>query len=58
MKEVMTFEKLVEKEKGTITPFEPDYTEAFSDYMRKSIQESEQMSREALNSASSIIICR
>ena len=54
----MTFEALVEKENGTITPFEPDYTEAFSDYMRKSIQESEQMSREALNAASSIIICR
>lgn len=58
MEEVMTFETLVEKENGTITPFEPDYTEAFSEYMRQSIQESERMSREALNSAASVIISR
>lgn len=58
MEEVMTFETLVEKENGTITPFEPDYTEAFSEYMRHSIQESERMSREALNSAASVIISR
>lgn len=58
MEEVMTFEALVEKENGTITPFEPDYTDAFSDYMRQSIQESERMSREALNSAASVIISR
>lgn len=58
MEEVMTFEALVEKENGTVTPFEPDYTEAFCEYMRESIQESERMSREALNSAASVIICR
>ena len=54
----MTFEALVELENGSVTPFNPDYTDAFSDYMRQSIQESERMSREALNSASSVIICR
>ncbi len=41
-----------------VTQFQPDYTDAFSDYMRKSIQESEQMSREAMNSAASVIIYR
>lgn len=54
----MTFEELVEKEKGEITLFQPDYTDDFSEYMKKSIQESEQMSRDALNSASSVIIYR
>ena len=58
MEEVMTFEELVVREKGEITPFQPDYTDDFSEYMRKSIHESEQMSREALNSASSVIIYR
>lgn len=58
MEEVMTFEALVKKENGTITPFEPEYTEAFGEYMRQSIQESERMSREALNSAASVIISR
>lgn len=54
----MTFEELVVRENGEVTPFQPDYTDEFSEYMRKSIHESEQMSREALNSASSVIIYR
>ena len=58
MEEILTFEDLVEKEKGEVTLFQPDYTDDFSEYMRKSIQESEQMSRDALNSAASVIIYR
>ena len=58
MEEVMTLEVLVEKEKGKISIFQPDYTEEFGVYMKQSIQESEQMSREALNSAAHVIIYR
>lgn len=58
MEEVITFDVLAEKEQIQVTPFQPDYTDAFSDYMRKSIQESEQMSREAMNSAAGVIIYR
>lgn len=54
----MTFETLVEKEHGEVSVFQPDYTEDFSDYMKKSIMESEKMSREALNSAANVIIYR
>jgi hypothetical protein len=58
MEEIMTLEVLVEKEKGRVSIFQPDYTEDFGAYMKKSIQESEQMSREALNSAAHVIIYR
>ena len=58
MEEAMTFKALVEKEHGEVTIFQPDYTDAFSKYIKKSIQESEQMSREAQNSAVSIVIYR
>ncbi|MBP3776479.1 MAG: hypothetical protein IJ069_02010 [Prevotella sp.] len=56
MEEVLTFETLVEVEHGEVMPFQPDYTEDFSKYMRESIRQSEQMSREAMNSAASVII--
>lgn len=58
MEEVMTFQALVRRENGPTTPFQPDYTDDFSEYIKKSIQESERMSREALNSAVSVIIYR
>ena len=58
MEEVMTLDALVEQENGKISVFQPDYTEDFSAYMRKSIQESEQMSRDAMNSAAHVIIYR
>jgi hypothetical protein len=58
MEELITFEVLAGMDNVEVTQFQPDYTDAFSDYMRKSIQESEQMSREAMNSAASVIIYR
>ena len=54
--EVLTFEMLAEKEKGIVSVFQPDYTDDFSNYMKKSIMESEQLSKEALNSATHVII--
>lgn len=56
MEEVLTLEALAEKEDGTISLFQPDYTDDFSRYMKKSIMESEQLSREALKSATDVII--
>ncbi len=58
MEEVLTFETLAENEKGKVSVFKPDYTDDFCDYMKKSILESEQSSRDALNSAAHVIICR
>ena len=58
MEEIMTLEALVEHENGTVTLFQPSYTDDFSAYMKKSIQESEQMSRDAMNSAAHVIIYR
>lgn len=58
MEEVMTLEVLVEKENGEISIFQPDYTEEFGVYMKRSIQESERLNREALNSAAHVIIYR
>lgn len=58
MEEVLTFEALAETEKGSVSVFQPDYTDDFSSYMKKSIMESEQLSREALNSAAHVIIYR
>ena len=58
MEEVLTFEALTETEKGAVSVFQPDYTDDFSSYMKKSIMESEQLSREALNSAAHVIIYR
>jgi chloramphenicol O-acetyltransferase len=58
MEEILTFEALAEKENGQVSVLHPDYTDDFSDYMQKSIMESEQLSREALNSAAHVIIYR
>lgn len=58
MEEILTLEDLVKKGNGEVSVFQPDYTDNFSEYMKKSIQESEQMSREALNSAAHVIIYR
>ena len=58
MEEILTFEAFAEKENGQVSVFHPDYTDDFSDYMQKSIMESEQMSRDALNSAAHVIIYR
>ncbi len=54
----MTLGALVEKENGKVSVFQPDYTEDFSAYIKQSIQESERMSREAMNSAAHVIIYR
>ena len=58
MEEILTLEDLVKKGNGEVSVFQLDYTDYFSEYMKKSIQESEQMSREALNSAAHVIIYR
>lgn len=56
--EVMTLDALVEQENGRVSVFQPDYTKDFSAFMKKSIQESERMSRDAMNSAAPVIIYR
>ena len=56
MEEILTFDVLAVMENGSVSVFHPDYTDDFSDYMQKSIMDSEQMSREALNSAAQVII--
>lgn len=58
MEETMSFEELVKKEGGTITPYEPseEFTREFSEYMRESIRQSRENFAKALESARNIII--
>lgn len=58
MGKILTFDDLIEKEGGKTTAFEPDYTNDFCAYMKESIRQSEHMSREAMNSAATIVICQ
>lgn len=56
MEELKGFAELAIEEGGNITPFSPNYTEEFSQYMQKSITESKKMSVQAELESRNIII--
>lgn len=56
MEQTKTFLELAEEEGSVISVFEPDYTSEFKSYLEDSIRQSDSANRDAIKTASTVVI--
>jgi len=56
MEQTKSFMELAEEEGSAISVFEPDYTSEFKSYLEDSIRQSDSANRDAIKTASTVVI--